>query len=84
MNEFERLINEPDRFKCYLGKYACPKCESDNTGTNVVASSGRWIKFYCHDCKESFRKSAIDTSPLSKRLSNAMDIFAEKTGENDD
>ena len=56
------------QFECYRGMYECPKCGSRETGTNTISTSGRWIDFRCLECRHDFKKSAANTSPLSKHL----------------
>lgn len=50
----------------YDGVYKCPKCGSTNTDTTTIATTERWIKFRCHDCKKLFKKLAKNVSSLSR------------------
>jgi len=54
--------------RCSRGEYPCPKCGSRETGTDTIATSGRWITFHCDICGHDFRKSAANVSGLSRRL----------------
>lgn len=50
----------------YDGVYKCPKCGSTNTDTTTIATTERWIKFRCNDCKKFFKKLAKNVSSLSR------------------
>lgn len=63
-------MHKPDSTGTYRGRYPCPQCDSAETGTDTIATSGRWIEFACDNCGHVFRKSAAAVSSLSRRLSN--------------
>lgn len=54
--------------RVYRGRCPCPKCASKETGTNTIATSGRYITFWCDTCGSSFKVRATEVSTLSANL----------------
>ena len=56
-----------EKHRVYRGIYPCPKCGSLENGTDIIATSKRWVEFTC-DCGHRFKKSAVNISGLSRSL----------------
>ena len=61
-------MTQSREWNCYVGMYPCPRCLGQDTATDIIATSGRWIKFHCYSCGCVFRKSSSNTSPLSAAM----------------
>ncbi len=64
-----------NEYTVYRGKYICPKCGSPETGTNIIATSERWMIFHCDGCGHDFRRSSVNTSTLSRSLSGFAKVL---------
>jgi transposase-like protein len=64
-------MKDAEKYTCYRGAKECPECGSEDTASDCIATSSRWMRFLCHECGHEFRRSAASVSPLSKHLGRA-------------
>jgi transcription elongation factor Elf1 len=72
-------MKDAKEYTCYRGAKECPECGSEDTASDCIATSSRWMDFLCHECGHGFRRAARSVSPLSADLGKlareASDIF---------